>query len=495
MNKRSLVSIGASALATAAAMGFALEGQTWPQGSNVTMQLSLVGNQTLIDGFTSFNQSAEDALALWNEQLGRLQFFVARNSTIEPTDGDRLNSVFFSSTIFGGSFDSNTLAVTLRTFSGSTLLEADVIFNSAKSFDSYRGPLRTASGGGTLHDFHRITIHEFGHVLGLDHPDHANQNVVAIMNAYESDIDSLQTDDIQGGQTLYGAPTPTPSVAPASLFEAELLSLQALSGATHKAISDANLSAGAGTQLSATGTGQYAAYTVPVIAAGTYKVRVGVKTGAKRGIFKMSVGGVAQGKAQDEYTSSGGYGVRNLGTVTFFSGGNKTFKFWVSGKNAISGGYSIALDYIKLIPTDRLETESLKVQSITPIPGDYTSNQWFGVFRAMPASGGAGTYFKPNAPTKHVTYTVPVAKGGSYRVIAGIQTKPNRGIFQLAINGVNQGQRQDEYYSSLTYGTRDLGLASFSAAGDYAFEFAVTGKNASSTGYTLALDYIELVPQ
>jgi hypothetical protein len=221
--------VGCCTLA-ATALGYVLEGQTWPQNSSVTMQLSLGSNQTLIDGFTSFNQSAEDALALWNQKLARLQFAVVRNSTVSPTDGDRRNSVFFSNTVFGDAFGSSTLATTLRTYQGSTTVEADVVFNSAKSFNSYRGPLQNASNGGTLHDLHRVAIHEFGHVLGLDHPDGNGQNVVAIMNAYESDIDALQQDDINGGQSLYGAaansaPTPTPAPTPVSASPNNLVNL------------------------------------------------------------------------------------------------------------------------------------------------------------------------------------------------------------------------------------------------------------------------------
>lgn len=219
MTSKLLLCAAACCLAAAAAFGYVIEGQTWPQNSNVTMQLSLGSNQTLIDGFTSFNQSAEDALGLWNQKLSRLQFSVVRNSTVSPRDGDRQNSVFFSNTVFGKAFDSNTLAVTLRTWqNNSTIVETDVVFNSAMPFNSYRGPLRNASNGGTLHDFHRVAIHEFGHVLGLDHPDMGGQNVVAIMNSIESDIDQLQPDDITGGQSLYGgpnaAPTPTPAVSP-----------------------------------------------------------------------------------------------------------------------------------------------------------------------------------------------------------------------------------------------------------------------------------------
>ena len=62
------------------------------------------------------------------------------------------------------------------------------------------------------------------------------------------------------------------------------------------------------------------------------------------------------------------------------------------------------------------------------------------------------------------------------------KTRANKGIFQLAINGLNVGQPQGEYYPSLTYVVRDIETVSFSVAGNYAFKFTVTGKNASSTG-------------
>lgn len=212
-----IIFVFATALAIAGAFGYALEGQKWPQGSNVTMQLSLgTGTQTLMDGFTSFNQSAEDALAQWNRYLARLQFSVVRNSSVTPRSGDRQNSVFFAKNVFGDPFGADTLAVTLRVYQGTTLVEADVVFNTAMPFNSYRGPLQDSAGGGQLHDLHRIAIHEFGHVLGLDHPDEHGQRVIAIMNAYEDDTDALQQDDINGGQYLYGAaasPTPTPAPA------------------------------------------------------------------------------------------------------------------------------------------------------------------------------------------------------------------------------------------------------------------------------------------
>ncbi len=124
-----------------------------------------------------------------------------------PTSsGDHVTEIQFGSTIYGDSFGSNVLAVTLVSNSGAQMLECDVIFNSRYHFDSYRGSLSTDP-----FDLHRIAIHEFGHVLGLDHPDDHHQHVDAIMNSRTSDTDHLQLDDIAGIQSLYGRPPNAPA--------------------------------------------------------------------------------------------------------------------------------------------------------------------------------------------------------------------------------------------------------------------------------------------
>jgi hypothetical protein len=111
------------------------------------------------------------------------------------------------------------------------------------------------------------------------------------------------------------------------------------------------------------------------------------------------------------------------------------------------------------------------------------------------ASGGAFAFLKATAPGDFVTYSVPVA-AGTYDVKVGIQTRNDRGIFQLAIGGVNQGTPQDEYSPTIGFEVRDLGTVTFTSAGNQAFQFLVTGRNPGSSGYRLAFDYIdlELVP-
>ena len=174
----------------------------WNKNRTVLVHLSLPAGGPFTDGFATFNDSAEDALKLWNQQLVHMQFAVNKNSIVPPSDRDANTSVTMSYTIYGEAFDDRVLAVTLVTPRTQELIEADVIFNAAYAWGSYRGNLDVDTKG---YDFHRVALHEFGHVVGLDHPDQANpvQHMVAIMNSIINNIDSLQPDDINGGHSIY----------------------------------------------------------------------------------------------------------------------------------------------------------------------------------------------------------------------------------------------------------------------------------------------------
>lgn len=190
--------------ATAAASrcwGYVLENVSWTPNRTVLMHLSLPTGGPFIDGSASFNAIAEIALNIWNQNLVHMQFAVDRNSILPPNGDDANTSVSMSNTVYGDNFGGGVLAVTLVTPRGSTFIEADVIFNSAIEWDSYRGVLNQQ---GAI-DFRRVALHEFGHVVGLDHPDQANpkQTVVAIMNSIVSNVDSLQADDINGAKSIY----------------------------------------------------------------------------------------------------------------------------------------------------------------------------------------------------------------------------------------------------------------------------------------------------
>jgi hypothetical protein len=205
MTRRLLVALLFAVAVAAGVSGFALLNDPWPDGI-VTMQLQLGTSGRLSDGSGSWGESAEAALSNWNQFTQRVQFRVVRDSTAPVGDGNGVNNVTFATDVYGMAFGTNVLAVTTNWSRRGTRTEADVIFNSgAGPWDSYSGPLRR----GTM-DFHRVALHEFGHVLGLAHPDEAGQSVSAIMNSHISDLDHLTSDDIAGVQALYGGTASAP---------------------------------------------------------------------------------------------------------------------------------------------------------------------------------------------------------------------------------------------------------------------------------------------
>ncbi len=194
------------ALFARSALAYDLTGGSWNNG-DIVMHLQLgVPAAPLSDGASDWNTIAESALSDWNTHLQRCRLTVVRNSTAEVRNGNRINNVVFRPDIFGSAFGGRTLAVTAGFTNRATarFTEQDVVFNSNLAWDSYRGPLR-----GSTRDFRRVALHEFGHVLGLDHPDEAvpPQAIVAIMNSTVGSLDTLMSDDVTGVKTLYDAGT------------------------------------------------------------------------------------------------------------------------------------------------------------------------------------------------------------------------------------------------------------------------------------------------
>ncbi len=183
----------------------------WPSGS-IVMHLQLGSSGTLLDGSSSWGVSSEAALARWNQYLSGVEFRVQHDSTTNRARGNRTNNVFWDDDIYGDSFG-DAVAYALWWYRGNTLIEGDVIFDRSRSWNSYRGNLRRSSSGGTLYDLRRVALHEFGHVLGLGHPYDHGQSVSSIMNRV-TNIDDLQTDDIDGIRALYGTSTTTPTPTP-----------------------------------------------------------------------------------------------------------------------------------------------------------------------------------------------------------------------------------------------------------------------------------------
>ena len=158
---------------------------------------------------------------------------------------------------------------------------------------------------------------------------------------------------------MYGTGTlnSTITLSP-SLFQTENLTVAAQSTATHRVITDPAFSGGSGTILDATVVGDYITYLVPAVNAGTYDVRVGVKTLNTRGTWQLAIGRADSfnqtksnvGTPKDEYTVLQTFTEYDLGTWSPGTTSDKWFQFLITGKNASSTGFSEAFDYIKLIP-------------------------------------------------------------------------------------------------------------------------------------------------
>ena len=152
-----------------------------------------------------WDDAAEDAAAQWNAVGADFRFRVrspSRQAAVACTSSavDGLVTVIWADMDCGMAFGDDTLAVTHFWFrSTGELVDSDVRFNTAYSWSTYAGPQRPG-----VVDFHRVAIHEFGHVLGLSHPDEHGQRVTAIMNSKSDNNDRLRADDIAGIKAIYG---------------------------------------------------------------------------------------------------------------------------------------------------------------------------------------------------------------------------------------------------------------------------------------------------
>lgn len=117
-------------------------------------------------------------------------------------------------------------------------------------------------------------------------------------------------------------------------------------------------------------------------------------------------------------------------------------------------------------------------------------------------SNGIGTALDADAAEDYFIVEVPVPSTAAYNVVIRTKTGPNRGKFQVAYAAPGQndftniGSEQGFYSKYYKYKEATLVEGfTFPAAGTMRFRFKVTGKDNSSKGHVIVLDYIRLIKQ
>jgi hypothetical protein len=224
MRRPCLVAIGYAVawlfIACTTAHGFACISSSGPvpcpgprwASHGATLQISL--------GTSSFNQAALNAANDWSAVGAAFQYVVqfasGQPSNVCSTCGPQnYNPVFFANSVCGLGFGDIVAQANICWDQHNNIVNGPVFVNSTVSWGVYDGPFAPP-----INDLHRVLLHEFGHVLGLDHPNQLGQTVAAIMNSGESDTDSLQADDRAGIISLYPNTAPSGAVSGCQLAPA-----------------------------------------------------------------------------------------------------------------------------------------------------------------------------------------------------------------------------------------------------------------------------------
>ncbi len=155
------------------------------------------------------------------------------------------------------------------------------------------------------------------------------------------------------------------------------------------------------------------------------------------------------------------------------------------------GSYTGACKYFENILSKNLEDYAsiyeVENQIVAVSAGDSQAQ-----LESSDLSGGYGSELAADGTNDYIQYTLAVPSSGTYTVTARCKSSSASGTFQSSIEGYAFGSPVDCYAEVSGYSTVELGTVNITTAGNKKFRFTVTGKNALSSDYDLAFDYLDL---
>jgi len=145
----------------------------------------------------------ETSLETWDSNVS-FDIFGVRNATGTTDGADNVNPDGNNEVMFENLGETGSIAYTIvwGVFSGPPsgrkLVEWDAVFNSNYTFGNFDGTT-------TVMDYQNIATHEFGHALGLGHPDDSctEETMYRFAAFNETKKRTLEAGDIAGVQSLY----------------------------------------------------------------------------------------------------------------------------------------------------------------------------------------------------------------------------------------------------------------------------------------------------
>lgn len=169
---------------------------------------------------------------------------------------------------------------------------------------------------------------------------------------------------------------------------------------------------------------------------------------------------------------------------TIASSGLQTLKIWMVDPGVVLDKVTVSIN------TGSFEAEHL----------DFVASGAYHAFSESGLSGDGAMSLDATSAGQSITFTLPRLDAGVFDLTVRVKAWNNRGIAQVSLGNsvggpfTNLGSPLDLYTAAVAYTNLATIRVTNSTAGPKYLKFAVTGKNASSTGYQVVLDSFTFVP-